>query len=153
MEDIAPKKPGPAKDTDTTVAIYFDNLTRASIKEKTAERWRAAGRLGDERLQAWFEKVRQKGILPGLTDLYRMDMAEARVRTEIKLGGMLRKLEKARTAVISDDRKKLDVIKKVGLKHDAAYRYQVMSHCTASTTIRAMPIAVMMMMKVMSASP
>ena len=50
LEEIAPPKPGPTKDSDTAVAIYFDTLEQASIKQKTAERWRAAGRLEDEPL-------------------------------------------------------------------------------------------------------
>ncbi len=54
---------------------------------------------------------------------------------EHKMGGMLRKEKKAKTGpksseqVFSDDRKISDAYEDVGVKRDAAYRYEVMSHC------------------------
>ncbi len=72
LEEIAPKKPGPAKDRDSGVSIYHETLTNAKLHEKSAVRWRAAARFPADKFEAFKEKLRKKGELLKLTDLYRL---------------------------------------------------------------------------------
>ena len=75
LDKTAPRRGGDRKSNqaDTTDRLIYDTtLSESGMKERTARRWRAAGKLSDEKYATWRDKILAKVERAHLTDLYRM---------------------------------------------------------------------------------
>ncbi len=84
LEQMAPDRLGRRGGINDTGVVYFETIKDARLHKKSAERWRAAARFPADKFEAFKEKLRKKGELLKLTDLYRLGKPEqARARVKV----------------------------------------------------------------------